>query len=406
MQIAVIEFSRHVAGFADAHSSEFDPATGHPVIALMKGNQKSTVVFSHRTGIMIGGHFSVSFGTIRPPAAHSPGGIMTPTYEPFWGAAQFNHLACVCSDLLEKDGYYTIDFDDFERKAADPAVKVCLFCNPHNPSGRVWSQDELRRVGDICLRNGLWLISDEIHCDLLRTGLRHTPLASLFPDSGHIITCMAPSKTFNIAGLHFSNIIIPDEALRKKWMINHDGNENPLSMAAALAAYRDGYDWMMALRGYLDGNLVYLKEFLSENLPKAVYRVPEATYLAWVDLGAYVAPGTDLVKFFASKAGVLLEAGDSFIRNAGTFVRLNIACPRSMTMRAVMAGLAKFLPMPPKSILTATMATRQPNTACHRGIDTGRLNARSMVTVVPSTETFSQPTSASSSSISDASGTR
>ena len=256
--------------------------------------------------------------------------IMTPTYEPFWGAAQFNHLACVCSDLLEKDGYYTIDFDDFERKAADPAVKVCLFCNPHNPSGRVWSQDELRRVGDICLRNGLWLISDEIHCDLLRTGLRHTPLASLFPDSGHIITCMAPSKTFNIAGLHFSNIIIPDEALRKKWMINHDGNENPLSMAAALAAYRDGYDWMMALRGYLDGNLVYLKEFLSENLPKAVYRVPEATYLAWVDLGAYVAPGTDLVKFFASKAGVLLEAGDSFIRNAGTFVRLNIACPRSM----------------------------------------------------------------------------
>ena len=256
--------------------------------------------------------------------------ILTPTYEPFWGAAQYNRLGCVCSDLVNTDGDYTIDFDDFARKAADPAVKVCLFCNPHNPTGRVWTKDELRRAGEICLQNGLWVVSDEIHCDLLRTGLRHTPLASLFPDSRRIVTCMAPSKTFNIAGLHFSNIIIPDEGLRSQWKTSHDGNENPLSMAAALAAYRDGYDWMMALRAYLDGNMQYLGDFLAENLPKAVYRVPQATYLAWVDLGAYTAPGTDLVKFFAAKAGVLLEAGSSFIRNSGTYVRLNVACPRSM----------------------------------------------------------------------------
>ena len=256
--------------------------------------------------------------------------ILTPSYEPFWGAAQFNHLGCVCSDLLEQDGYYTIDFDDFARKAADPAVKVCLFCSPHNPSGRIWTEEELRRVGEICLENGLWLISDEIHCDLLRSGSRHTPIAKLFPESDRIVTCMAPSKTFNIAGLHFSNIILPNEQLQRQWRVFHDGNENPMSMAAALAAYQEGYDWMMALRAYLDGNFRFMQTYLAEKLPKAVFRIPEATYLAWVDLGAYVGKDEDLVRLFASKAGVLLEAGSSFVRNSGTFVRINAACPRAL----------------------------------------------------------------------------
>jgi cysteine-S-conjugate beta-lyase len=123
----------------------------------------------------------------------------------------------VCSDLLEKDGYYTVDEADLAAKAKDEKVTLCIFCHPHNPTGRVWTEAELRRVGQICLENNLWISSDEIHCDLLRAGLVHIPLAKLFPETDRIVTCMAPSKTFNLAGLMFSKVIIPNAELRAKW---------------------------------------------------------------------------------------------------------------------------------------------------------------------------------------------
>ena len=203
--------------------------------------------------------------------------ILTPSYAYFKYAADFNNMETVCSNLIEKDGYYTMDFEDIEEKAKDEKVTLCIFCNPHNPSGRVWSAEELKRFGQICLDNGLLIISDEIHCDLLITRLKHTTMASLFPETDRIVTCMAPSKTFNMAGLMFSNIIIPDDELRAKWKARHYGFENPLSIAAAQAAYIHGEEWLRQLKVYLDGNFEFTKQYLANHLPKAVYMVPEST---------------------------------------------------------------------------------------------------------------------------------
>jgi cystathionine beta-lyase len=256
--------------------------------------------------------------------------ILTPSYAFFKHAVDYNHMELVTSDLVEKDGYYTIDFDDFEKKAKDEKASLCIFCNPHNPTGRVWTPEELKRIGDICLKNDLWIISDEIHCDLLRNGQKHTPLAKLYPESDRIITCMAPSKTFNMAGLMFSNVIIPNEELRALWNDRHYSFENPLSIAAAQAAYTYGDEWLRQLKNYLDDNFEFTKNYLGKHLPKAVFRISEATYLAWVNIGAYLSNEKDLPLFFANNAGVLLEGGNMFVANSEGYIRLNLACPRSM----------------------------------------------------------------------------
>ncbi|MEA4847624.1 MAG: MalY/PatB family protein [Clostridiaceae bacterium] len=256
--------------------------------------------------------------------------ILTPSYAFFKHAVDYNHMELVTSDLIEKDGYYTIDFDDFEKKAKDEKASLCIFCNPHNPTGRVWTPEELKRIGDICLKNDLWIISDEIHCDLLRNGQKHTPLAKLYPESDRIITCMAPSKTFNMAGLMFSNVIIPNEELRALWNDRHYSFENPLSIAAAQAAYTYGDEWLRQLKNYLDDNFEFTKNYLGKHLPKAVFRISEATYLAWVNIGAYLSNEKDLPLFFANNAGVLLEGGNMFVANSEGYIRLNLACPRSM----------------------------------------------------------------------------
>ena len=231
---------------------------------------------------------------------------------------------------MNNDGEYTMDFEDFEAKASDPKASLCIFCNPHNPSGRVWTEDELKRFGDICFENNLWVISDEIHCDLLRTGKKHIPLAKLFPETDRIITAMAPSKTFNMAGLMLSNIIIPSEELRKVWKERHYPFENPVSVAATQAAYEHGLDWLNELKLYLDGNFEFTKKFLDENLPKTKFKISEATYLAWVNIDAYLPNEESLPLFFANNAGVLLEGGDMFVGNSDGYIRLNLACPRSV----------------------------------------------------------------------------
>ncbi|MDF2617341.1 MAG: aminotransferase, partial [Sedimentibacter sp.] len=186
-------------------------------------------------------------------------------------------------------------------------------CNPHNPSGRVWTEEELKRLGDICVKNNMWIISDEIHCDLLRKDKKHTPLAKLFPGYDRLITCMAPSKTFNMAGLMISNVIISNKDLREIWLSRHYNFDNPLSVAGAQAAYEKGEPWLEELRVYLDNNFEFTKEFLAENLPKAGFEISESTYLAWVDLSEYFGKEEDLPMFFANEAGVLLEGGNMFV---------------------------------------------------------------------------------------------
>lgn len=263
--------------------------------------------------------------------------FFTPSYGPFRRAAVDTGHEYVCSDLVRgEDGVFRIDFDDFAAKAADPAVTVCILCNPHNPTGRIWTDDELRRIGEICLENGLLILSDEIHCDLLRSGRTHTPLAKLFPDSERIVTCMAPSKTFNIAGLQFSTIVIPDPELRAAWKKTHTEGENPFSLTAAQAAYSDGgYAWLMALREYIDGNFAFTADYFAAHAPKVRFQIPESTYLAWVDVSAYTGPQTELRRLFAERAGVIVNDGSMFVRNAEGFLRLNLACPRDIVEKGL-----------------------------------------------------------------------
>jgi len=255
--------------------------------------------------------------------------IMTPSYAFFKLATEGSNRELVTSNLLYSEGDYTIDFEDIRRKAKDEKVTLCIFCNPHNPTGRVWTDDELLQFGEICLENNVMVISDEIHCDLLRTGKTFTPLAHLFPESDQIITCMAPSKTFNMAGFMIANIIIPNDEVRSLWQKKEIPIDNPLSIAAAQAAYSEGHGWLSELREYLDGNFEFLKNYLSQNLPKAIFKTPDATYLAWVNVSAYLPDEDNLTLFFANKAGVLLEGDTMFVANGAGHIRLNLACPRA-----------------------------------------------------------------------------
>lgn len=259
--------------------------------------------------------------------------VTTPSYGYFLHAAEYNNVEIVCSELINNDGYFTIDFEDLEKKAADPKVKLLLWCNPHNPTGRVWTEEELRRVAEIVEKHDLWLISDEIHCDLVRTGLRHIPMGKVMPGYQKLITCMSASKTFNMAGLMFSDIIIRDKQERETF-IGRDkiaGMLNPISIAAHQAAYERCGDWLEQMKAYLDENFRYVEGYLKEHLPKARFKIPEATYLAWVDLRDCLPDVDDLPGFFANEAGVLLEGGNSlFVGNAEGFVRLNLAMPRSI----------------------------------------------------------------------------
>lgn len=259
--------------------------------------------------------------------------ITTPSYGYFLHAAEYSNVPVLCSDLIGRDGYFTIDFDDLEKKCADPRVKMLLWCNPHNPTGRIWTEEELRRVAEIVEKNDLWIVSDEIHCDLVRQGLRHIPMGKVMPDYQKLITCMSASKTFNMAGLMFSDILIRDRAERARFNRRDKiaGMLNPLSIAAHQAAYEQGAAWLDQLRSYLDENFRCAERFFSERLPAAGFRIPEATYLAWVDMRACLPDVEDLPGFFANNAGVLLEGGNSlFVGNAEGFIRLNLAMPRDI----------------------------------------------------------------------------
>ncbi|WP_229105463.1 MalY/PatB family protein [Longibaculum muris] len=225
--------------------------------------------------------------------------FLTPSYAYFKYAADFNERESVCSDLINQDGYYTIDYEDFAKKASDPQTKLFILCNPHNPTGRVWREEELMKIAKIIEENELWVISDEIHCDLIRTCQKHIPLGKVMPTYQKLITCMAPTKTFNLAGLMISNVIIRDEKLRNIWLSRHYNFDNPLSIAAAQSAYAKGEEWLKELQVYLDNNFKLTQDYLKENLPQAKFRISEATYLAWVDLSNYFEADENLPLFFA-----------------------------------------------------------------------------------------------------------
>lgn len=274
--------------------------------------------------------------------------LNTPAYGYFLHAAEYSRIDVLTSPLKkDENGLFSMDYEDFEAKCADTKAKLVYWCNPHNPTGRVWSGEELRRVAEIVEKYNLWIISDEIHCDLTRRGITHTPMAKIMPDYPKLITCMSPTKSFNMAGLAFSNVVIRDAAARAEFTERDKlfGMVNPLSLTAAKAAYDRGGPWLKALREYLDANFAFVRDYLAELLPGARMYIPEATYLAWVDLSACLPGEEDLPGFFANEAGVLLEGGDSlFVGNASGYVRLNLAMPRSIIktgLERMAAAIAK-----------------------------------------------------------------
>ena len=259
--------------------------------------------------------------------------FMAPSYGFFKHACRYSGRQFVCSDLINDGGHFRVDPDDLAAKAADPAIKLLIWCNPHNPTGRVWTESEAREVAGIIEKNELWVISDEIHCDLTRKGKRHIPMGKIMPDYSRLITCMAASKTFNLAGMLFSNIIIRDAGLRRRFVRANKLGEsvNPLSLAAYQAAYEKGGEWLDQLQDYLDANFEFAVKYIRENIPGAVCEVSQATYLLWVDLNGCEIDTSDLSKFFAKSAGVLVESGNRlFVGNAAGFVRVNLAMPRAL----------------------------------------------------------------------------
>ncbi len=232
--------------------------------------------------------------------------------------------------LVQREDTYEIDFDAFESSITHQ-TRVFLFCNPHNPVGRVYTRKELERIAEICLRHHLILCSDEIHCDLLYPGYRHIPIAALGPEGAHqTVTLMAPSKTFNVAGLHCGFVIIQNPRLRKLWETFCHGlipGVNIMGHVAALAGYRDGQEWLDQVLPYLQANRDFLAGFLREMLPSVRMTRMEATYLAWLDCRDAGILGNPS-DFFLRKARVALNDGSEFGKGGEGFVRLNFACPR------------------------------------------------------------------------------
>jgi len=231
------------------------------------------------------------------------------------------------------DGRYTIDFDAFER-AVTPRTRMFLLCNPHNPAGRVFTREELARMAEICLRGGLVICADEIHGDLTYAGHQHVPIASLDPEiEARTITLMAPSKTYNLAGLKCSLAVIPNQALREKFVASRlDMVQTPniLGYTAMLAAYRDGQPWLDELLRYLENNRDFLVKYVRANFPGIEVGVPEGTYLAWLDCRRARIPNNDPFTFFLETGRVAFHDGTTFGRGGQGFVRLNFGCPRSL----------------------------------------------------------------------------
>ena len=266
--------------------------------------------------------------------------LQTPVYNCFFSSIRNNGCEAVSSPLLRTGDTYAMDFDDFETKASDPAVKVFILCNPHNPAGRVWTEDELRRAGEICLRYGVLVISDEIHCELVYPGYRHISFASLSEDFlRHSVTCISPSKAFNIAGLQIANIVAADPEIRSKIdraiNINEVCDVNPFGVIATIAAYNEGGEWLDQLIAYLKGNYDFMKEYCASRLPEFPLAELQGTYLVWMDCSSLGIPSGTLEQALVSEAGLWLNAGTMYGTEGEGFLRWNIACPRSRLAEAL-----------------------------------------------------------------------
>lgn len=265
--------------------------------------------------------------------------IQRPVYHPFSESVLANKRRLINNPLVYEKGYYHMDFDDFEEKIIKNRVKLFLLCNPHNPVGRVWTKEELGRLGDICLKHHVIVVSDEIHADFTYKGYEHSVFAGVKPEFlYHSVICTAPSKTFNLAGLQVSNIFIANEDIRRKFKeaIHRTGygQINTMGLIACQAAYKHGAQWLDELKEYLAGNLEFVRAFLKERLPEVKLVEPQGTYLIWLDFRELGLDEEKLEDLLVNRAKLWFSSGTSFGSEGKGFRRVNIACPRSILRKA------------------------------------------------------------------------
>lgn len=273
--------------------------------------------------------------------------ICQPVYHPFAHLIPAAKRKLVVHELRLKDGAYYIDFNAFEEDIKKNDVKLLLFCSPHNPIGRVWSKAELMQVAEICVKYGVLILSDEIHCDLILPGNTHTMFASLNDEvADRVVTFTAPTKTFNLAGLQNANAFIRNQKLRKavEAQCQQTGYHqiNTMGAVAAQAAYTHGKEWLEALLNYLQGNVDYLRQSLKELNGGISLIEPQGTYLMWLDCRSLKLADPELDDFFINKAKIWMNSGESFGAGGSGFMRMNIACPR-VTLQKAMENLKRAL---------------------------------------------------------------
>lgn len=266
--------------------------------------------------------------------------IQTPVYYPFKNMIELNKRRLVTSSLYEKDGKYFIDFEDFERKIAENKVKLFILCSPHNPVGRVWTREELKRLSEICLRHRVIVFSDEIHNDFIYGPNKHTVYSTLSPEAAdNSIVSMSVSKTFNLAGLQFSTNFIKNPILRKQFHSEKDktGYDEPslIGLTAARAAYEKGKPWLLELREYLRQNIDFVRSFLMQKLPQVRLIEPEGTFLLWLDFSALGLTDAEIDSRIVNRAKVWLDRGTMFGPEGEFFQRINVATPRRVLEEAL-----------------------------------------------------------------------
>ena len=266
--------------------------------------------------------------------------LQQPVYYPFSEVITDNHRRLINSPLQQIEGHYEINFEEFEQKIVEENVKLFLMCSPHNPVGRVWKEWELRKIGDICLKHNVLVVSDEIHSDFTREGHPHTVFAKLGAEfEQNCLICTAPSKTFNLAGLQISNIFVPNPELRKKLLkeIAAAGYSQVglMGLVACQAAYEEGAEWLAQLKAYLEENRKFVKAYLEEHLPEIRLIEPEGTYLLWLDFKALHLNEKELEHLIVDKAHLWLDSGAMFGPDGEGFERINIACPRATVEKAL-----------------------------------------------------------------------
>ena len=273
--------------------------------------------------------------------------VQKPVYYPFFNTIKALNRKVVNSPLVLKNGHYEINFEDFEAKIVAENVKMFILCSPHNPGGRVWKKEELQRISEICLKHNVLVVSDEIHSDIVFEGSMHTVYGSISEAAAeNSIICTAPSKSFNLAGLQFSNIIIPNAKLRIAFQreVDRTGYDEPslMGIVAATAAYSEGGEWFDAARDYIWKNIQFASNYIEENCPKIKVVIPEGTYLLWLDFSAFGLSDEEINERILNRAKVWLDNGKMFGDEGKFFQRINCATPRKILAEALERICAQF----------------------------------------------------------------